>query len=76
MKLYASTIMEALRQVRDLEPDDISEDKDILSMSRSEVLTQVLQWEGLIGYESKIITWIRQIYGIDLDEIYGIDLDE
>lgn len=68
-ELYPKDIMEALRQRKDLEPDDTSRDEEISLMSPNEVFEEVLEWDGLISYVYKIKRWIKDIYGIDLNEM-------
>ena len=65
---YGKRIAGYLRQSRELEEDDQSQDRDIMSMNKSEVLAEVCNWNGLINYGSTIKGWINNIYGIDLDE--------
>lgn len=66
---YPESILKIVRQNLDLEPTDTSRDEDIQNMSRAEVLERVCSWEGLIGYAETIKEWIKDIYGINLDEI-------
>lgn len=68
-ELYPKDIMEALRQRKDLEPDDTSRDDEISLMSPNEVFEEVLGWDGLCNYAYKIKRWIKDIYGIDLNEV-------
>lgn len=70
---YPEYIMQDLRQRRGLEPDDTSEDKDINTLSPNEAFYEVCQWDGLLGYDSTIKNWIKDIYKVDLDR--GIFLD-
>ena len=65
---YGKQIAGYLRQRRELEEDDPSQDDDIMLMSKSEVLDEVCNWDGLINYSSTIKRWINNIYNIDLDE--------
>jgi len=65
---YPDDIMEDLRQRRGLEEDDESEDNDIMQMSKSDVLDEVVTWNNLIHYGEPIKQWINDIYDIDLDE--------
>lgn len=66
---YPEYIMRALRQRRDLEEYDTSEDEYIYRMSPNEVFSEVCEWEGFLGYTGTIRGWIEAIYGIDLDEV-------
>lgn len=65
---YPENIIRIVRQSLDLEPTDTSKDDEINVMSRSEILDCVCEWEGLIGYGRVIRNWIKDIYGINLDE--------
>jgi len=69
IETYPEYIMCDLRQRRGLEEDDTSEDQSIMSMNKNRILDEVCNWNGLINYGSSIRGWIREIYGIDLDNI-------
>ena len=62
-------IMEDLRERRDLEYDDATEDNDILTMSGAEFLDELLNWEGIIGYTNTIMEYIEMAFGINLNDI-------
>ena len=64
---YPEYIMQKLRQRRDLEPEDKSEDEDINAMSPNEALDEVCMWEGLIDYGSTIREWVSDIYNVELE---------
>ena len=66
---YPDNILRLVRQNLDLEPTDTSMDDEINAMSQNEVLNRVCEWEGLIGYGRVIREWIKDIYGINLDEM-------
>lgn len=68
-KEYPTYIKEYVRQRRGLEKWDVSEDHTILEMSKSAVLKDVCNWNGLLGYDETIKRWIYSIYGIDLDNV-------
>lgn len=68
-QVIPSYIMENLRERRSLEYDDATEDDDILTMSGSEFLDELLNWEGIIGYTNTIMEYIEMAFGIDLNEI-------
>lgn len=68
-ELYPKDIMEALRQRKYLEPDDSSRDEEISLMSPNEVFEEVLEWNGICNYAHTIKRWIKDIYGIDLNEV-------
>ena len=60
--------MKELRQSVGLDEDDISVDKEILTMSGFEFLNQWLTWNGIIGYTTEILEVIEMAYGVDLRE--------
>ena len=76
MDKYSEYIMAALRQRLDLEADDTSRDKEINSYSPNEAFEELLAWEGFIGYARHIKMWIKDIYGIDLDEVSMMKIEE
>ena len=65
---YPENILRIVRQNLSLEPTDINKDDEINAMSQSEILDRVCEWEGFIGYGRIIRGWIKDIYGINLDE--------
>ena len=68
-QVVPSHIMENLREGRNLEYDDATEDDDILTMSGAEFLDALLNWEGIIGYTNTIMEYIEMAFGIDLNEV-------
>lgn len=67
---YPEYIMKDLRQREDLDENDISLDSELIKMSKSEVFSEVLKWNGLLGsWDVGIKEWIKDIYGVNLDEI-------
>ena len=66
---YPEYIMEAVRGTLDLDEEDISSDEMINSMSKLEILDRVLQWDGIIGYKYRIISWIEDIFEVNLREV-------
>lgn len=66
---YPEYIIKTVRKRFGLEENDTSEDQDILEMSKSQVFSHVVNWNGLLGgYDHTIKSWISDIYGVDLDE--------
>ena len=65
---YSENIMRKVRGNLNLELDDTSRDGEIEAMSKQEVFSRVCDWKGLIDYDSTIKSWIKQIYGIDLNK--------
>ena len=66
---YPEYIMKAVRGTLGLDEEDISSDEMINSMSKLQIFDRVLQWDGIIGYEYRIISWIEDIFGVDLREV-------
>lgn len=63
---YPIYIMKMLRQRLGVGEDDTSRDVEVNLMTKNQAFNNVLEWEGIIGYEYKIRDWIRDIYGIEL----------
>lgn len=55
-----------LRESENINPTDTSHDDYINTFSHYECLERVLEHEGIIGYTSKIIAIIEEIYDITL----------
>lgn len=69
MKIYSEKVMEALRQNRGLEPNDTSEDEEIMKMAKRDVFNQYCAWEGLLGgYGHMLLNVIEDIYDINLQQ--------
>lgn len=65
---YDEYIVNFLRQRFGLEETDGSLDNKINEMSREEVFNEICNWNGLYGWGSIVKGWIRDIYGIDVDD--------
>ena len=65
---YPDYIMEYVRQNLGLDKYDTSEDKDINEMSKSDIFEKVCNWNNLYWYSEYIKSWVKDIYGIDLDK--------
>lgn len=65
---YSEDIMTQLRQRRGLEKYDISEDEEINNMSKEKVFSDLFGWNGLRGWDYTIKNWIKEVYGIKLDD--------
>ena len=61
-------IMRDLRQRRDLDEDDTSQDEESLKMSGLALFDEWIKWNGFIGYTTDLIDVIYAAYGIDLTE--------
>jgi hypothetical protein len=67
---YSDITMKYLRQRYGLSKYDFSEDEEINQLSPNEVFEHVVKWNGLLGsYSETIKDWVKEIYGVDLDEI-------
>ena len=65
---YGKTVMEALHEVL-----QIGMEEDVVSIrkvySLDEILEAVLEYEGIIGYNEKLLHIIEEIFGVDLLEL-------
>lgn len=64
---YNEVIMRNLRERLDLEPDDTSKDKKIMSMDKRKVFDEYLEWEGISGWTSTILSVIEDIFKVELE---------
>jgi len=65
--MYSESIMMRLREMNGLEEDDMSKDEELIEENPPfYVLDSILKSEGIIGYTSKILDWIKEIYGVQL----------
>lgn len=66
--MYSESIMKSLRQRQGLDAMDTSADQELITKSKNEVFSEVCIWDGLLGgYDSVIKSWIKDIYGVDLN---------
>ena len=63
---YPDYIMRKVRQHLGLESWDTLRDSEINSMTKHDVFTHCLEWEGIIGYNHAILRMIDDIYGAAL----------
>lgn len=63
---YPESIMEDIRMRLGLEKYDTAKDEQINEMPKDVIFSMVCNWNGLLGYDSTIKTWIKDIYGIQL----------
>lgn len=65
---YSEAVMEAVAEILG-EPQH--QNKHVLNKlyAPNEIFEAVLEYEGFIGYGTKIRGWIKEIYGIDLDKV-------
>lgn len=67
-KYYGKTVMAALQEVLEIEPDsDIESIRRLYSLD--EILDAVLVYEGIIGYSGKLVNIVSEIFGINLLEL-------
>lgn len=66
---YPEYIMRYVRERLDLEPDDTSKDEEINMMTPTEVFTEWLEWQGIIGYSDTILQAVEDIFDIELQNI-------
>ena len=66
---YPEHIMQSLRMRYDIPKDDDCMDKVFESMPKTQVLDEVLGWEGICGYTQFFIELVNDIFGVDLEEV-------
>lgn len=67
-KRYSGSLMEALEEILGIEVDTpIKSIQKVYSMN--EIFDAILEYEGFIGYGNKIRSYIKEIYGINLDQV-------
>ncbi|QUH21833.1 hypothetical protein [Alkaliphilus sp. B6464] len=67
---YSDEIMQYLRQRNELNKFDFSQDKELNELSSNKVFEEIVKWNGLLGcYSETIKSWVKEIYGVDLNEI-------
>lgn len=65
---YPESIMCQLRESLGLDDKyDTSLDEEINGMNKNDVFNNLLNWNGLIGWDKTIKEWITFIYGIELN---------
>lgn len=52
--------------IRNILKERGNSDTNIAAMTPNEAFREVLEWEGLIGYDGSIKRWIKDIYGIEI----------
>ena len=65
---YEEYIYKMLRQWAGLDEEDKSKDEEFDKMSSYEVLDALLEYEGIIGYTSRIKDWVEDSYHIKLED--------
>lgn len=64
---YPQYIVRTVRECLGLDEEDSSRDNIINRMSPSEVFRRCLEWEGIIGYNMRIISLIEDCWGIKIE---------
>lgn len=66
---YPEHILRYLRQRQGLAEGDTSMDDRLNTLPPKKAFKDVLEWYGMIGgWDSLIVGWIKDIYGVDLEE--------
>lgn len=69
MKIYNEDVMKALRQMRDVESDDISLDKEIMKLNKREAFREYCQWNGLLGcFDDFLLDTVESIFDVQLND--------
>jgi hypothetical protein len=64
---YSHAVMSRVRQQLGLDDeDDTSKDGKIQIMSKREIFDSCLKWEGIIGMDYQILSWIQDIWKVEL----------
>lgn len=66
---YPEYVLRYLRQRWGMKPDDTRRDEIFQGMDPKRVFSEVLIWNGLLsGWDRQIIGWIKDIFGVDLED--------
>lgn len=63
---YPEYILKVLRQRKDLDEDDTTYDDKFQEYKPEHVFCNILEWEGIIGYDTQMLSWIYDIFGVNL----------
>lgn len=64
---YNEDVMRALRQMKNLEPEDTSLDSEIMQMEKREIFNHYCQWNGLLGcWSDCLLDAIENIFNVEL----------
>lgn len=66
---YPEYIVKKLRSRMGLDENNTTDDVYIADYSKNEIFSEVLSWDGLIGWDQQIKKYVKDIYGIDLDKM-------
>lgn len=70
---YPEYIIKKLRVFNYLEEDDTSRDAEFQTMTPEEVFGQVMQFDGIIGYQNTMLRWVQDIFKVKLSPYLGGD---
>lgn len=70
---YPENIMKLLREKKDLDENDTSLDEEINKMEPIKVFEEISIWHGFYGWDKTIISWINDIFKIDLNKISDLN---
>lgn len=69
MKLYNEDVMKALRQTRNLEPDDKSLDEEIMKLSKRKAFEEYCRWNGFLGsWDEYLLDSVESIFNVKLTD--------
>lgn len=63
---YPEYILKILRQRHDLEQNDTLHDEQLQRYEPEQVFRIMLEWEGILGYDTQILSLIYDIFGVNL----------
>lgn len=63
---YPEYILKILRQEHNLEQNDTLHDEQLQRYEPEQVFRIMLEWEGIIGYDTQMLSWIYDIFGVNL----------
>lgn len=69
MNKFSEEFMKVARQQYGLEEDDTSRDDEINAYTKLEMLDKMLKWEGILGYIDYIVSWINELFDVDLEDL-------
>ena len=64
---YPEYILKRLKDRYDMDYEDTARDEEFQNMSPREVLEEILDYEGICGYTTMILSLIEDIYKVKLD---------
>lgn len=70
---YPEKVLTILRERNGLDEDDDSRDEEWNTLTPNEVFEECLEWEGICGYATTILTFISDIFHVDLRRDSTVD---